>query len=337
MKKRLFITIVFSLCGFIYAEKYSASFPKENNYDDSCRIVNFETDEEGKIISISYDGENKNIIEYDGFLCKKYEKYLQRINIHKDEKLEVIYNNRKYVYENTIMYVYFHNVDGIPNDTLIESKYTYSKENEKYIIKKYVSGLSEEGYNFYSFECEYRINGLIQSSNNEIINKQNFFILSSLNKALIPMLFSSFSLDVEFKSYSASSELREGKVLYKADNLKHIDGLPWIPAEKHNCKLYIETNVRDDLVLAIYSGYQSKEKPYLFKQNARPKKLLIKNTLTEHSQEVFLEDITERQIIYWKDLFEDEGEIVKLEISILEEYPGTKYNDICIQSIVPET
>ena len=72
-------------------------------------------------------------------------------------------------------------------------------------------------------------------------------------------------------------------------------------------------------------------KPYLYKQNSRPKKIRL-TAESLFSIEVDLIDTPNFQTIIFPVRLKNE--ILKLEI--LEVYPGTKYEDTCINAILFE-
>ena len=97
-------------------------------------------------------------------------------------------------------------------------------------------------------------------------------------------------------------------------------------------KIYITTFGSS---LFLLNGFYSYEKPYLWRQNSRVKK--IKITVKTHPEfsplEVELEDTSLLQWIklpeeYWRN--QDE----KIEIEILQVYEGSKYQDTCINGII---
>ena len=87
--------------------------------------------------------------------------------------------------------------------------------------------------------------------------------------------------------------------------------------------------------LAFYNGFQSENRPDLYKANSRAKKIRIKNLETGSSKDFSLKDSMEMQIISLLDLNIWSNVNTNLEITILEVYPGEKYKDLCIQAIIP--
>ena len=140
-----------------------------------------------------------------------------------------------------------------------------------------------------------------------------------------------------YTSYTASSFLVERTAVYGADNLESEQGLPWASANGYgiNDTIQIKTLGHNKLQLALYNGFQSKERPDLYKANSRVKRIKIKNLETGTSSEFLLKDTSEKQIIYLNSLDITEKKYTTLEITILEVYPGDKYTDLCIQAIIP--
>ena len=138
-------------------------------------------------------------------------------------------------------------------------------------------------------------------------------------------------------SYTASSFLVEGKTVYGAANLSSKDGLPWASANGYgiNDTIQITTPTYNGLQLAFYNGFQSENRPDLYKANSRAKKIRIKNLETGSSKDFTLKDSMEMQLISLLDLNIWSNVNTNLEITILEVYPGEKYKDLCIQAIIP--
>lgn len=79
--------------------------------------------------------------------------------------------------------------------------------------------------------------------------------------------------------------------------------------------------------LVIVNGFVNAEKPYLFFQNARAKKILIKTK--SFSFEAELEDTGNFQLIKLPNKINESD----ISIKILSSYEGTKYSDIVISGI----
>lgn len=153
---------------------------------------------------------------------------------------------------------------------------------------------------------------------------------------VIALLFMTFFCYAKSNiSYSASSYLQEADIVYSPDNLKNIRGLPW--ASKSGFGLHETITIsnldKKDKYLIFYNGYQSKEKPYLYKDNSRLKTGKIFNSKGRFLNFNF-EDTSKYQIIDISELLDDTIEST-ISIEIVDIYPGEKYKDLCIQAIIP--
>lgn len=152
-------------------------------------------------------------------------------------------------------------------------------------------------------------------------------------------------------NYRSSSHLTEGTVVYSVENLS-FDHLitPWVEGVPGNgigeyIEIYENSYLPGDKYLMIMNGYFSTDKPYLYKQNNRIKTIKItglhskKEKILEvldtpHPQTVdisFLEMID--KAVDW-----DTEPIQVLEdfrITIMDIYKGTKYDDTCINCLMP--
>lgn len=81
--------------------------------------------------------------------------------------------------------------------------------------------------------------------------------------------------------------------------------------------------------LHISIGFVSYERPYLYEENSRPRKLNI-SVAGKFSFTADLVDTPNFQTINLPQTFGRNDELV---IEILEVYPGTKYEDTCINNI----
>jgi hypothetical protein len=133
---------------------------------------------------------------------------------------------------------------------------------------------------------------------------------------------------------SASSYLQENNFSYLPNNLSidYKTDNPWVEGVDGlgiNEKIYFEKRYVSNGSMHISIGYVSYNKPYLYNQNSRPKriKLSVENKFsiiadlkdTPHYQEIkFPSDITMDDILI---------------LEILDVYPGTKYEDTCINTI----
>jgi hypothetical protein len=135
-------------------------------------------------------------------------------------------------------------------------------------------------------------------------------------------------------SISASSYLQESNISYSPGNLSvgYKTDNPWAEGVNGygiNEKIYFKERTLMNGAMHISIGYVSYNKPYLYNQNSRPKKikLSVENKFsiiadlkdTPHYQEIrFPSDITMDDILI---------------LEILDVYPGTKYEDTCINTV----
>lgn len=149
--------------------------------------------------------------------------------------------------------------------------------------------------------------------------------------------------------YTASSELientKKGVVHYKADNLGKF---AYAPADKYESlswnfeakpwavsgngigeKITLKTETLFEY-LDILNGYVDLKKMDLYKKNSRAKCLKIVDKLNNYEYMFYLEDAVEFQKL---NLRKKTNEV---EITVLEVYPGEKWEDLCITGIVPD-
>ena len=148
------------------------------------------------------------------------------------------------------------------------------------------------------------------------------------------------------ESIYATKEVIEGEVKYAAENIvsRKIDEVWAAPNNGINESIIINQSAYDDDnvskknydgedILMIYSGFISYTKPYLYKDNARPKK--IKVTLSKSQKKILneyifdLKDTPHPQSLRFKESLNHK--IIML--TILDVYKGEKYSDVCISKI----
>jgi hypothetical protein len=138
---------------------------------------------------------------------------------------------------------------------------------------------------------------------------------------------------------SASSVLQEENTVYSTDNLDERIGICWaLNGNGIGEKLIFEhdTDTKGGRSpsfshLYISTGFVSIEKPHLWRENARPRKIRISEE-GENPCIVELDDTPHLQLIderSWSPPHDKKD----LWIEILEVYPGTKYTDTCVNYI----
>jgi hypothetical protein len=142
------------------------------------------------------------------------------------------------------------------------------------------------------------------------------------------------------KDIKASSSLMENGKLYSPNQINSRLEQVWAEGEKGQGigeKLFINppylTAQLGCTSIHISIGFVSFEKPYLYEENSRPKKLNI-SVANKFSFTVDLQDTPDFQTIKFPQTL---GENDILVIEILDIYPGTKYEDTCINSILYDT
>ncbi|HOF00791.1 MAG TPA: hypothetical protein PK385_01335 [Spirochaetota bacterium] len=146
----------------------------------------------------------------------------------------------------------------------------------------------------------------------------------------------------------ATNEVVEGKTTYSVENLfsgKDFTGCFAMPNNGKGEKVVFDSSKDgmtqespilgdgDVQVLILISGFINYERPHLYKDNSRPKKIKFaihnphnKTTITK----VFdLKDTPQPQVLKFDRVLR--GNIITMEI--LEVYPGEKYNDVCISKL----
>ncbi|MCL1813750.1 MAG: hypothetical protein FWG29_09550 [Treponema sp.] len=135
------------------------------------------------------------------------------------------------------------------------------------------------------------------------------------------------------KWITASSTLVEGNTRYSADKMGIKIGECWVEGEK-GTGIGVKLTVKfvQGKNLTVSNGFVSFAKPNLYKENARIKTFRITNEAGK-SEVVTLKDTPHFQVINSSLItYSVEGSTYTLEI--LDVYPGTKYEDTCINSML---
>lgn len=137
------------------------------------------------------------------------------------------------------------------------------------------------------------------------------------------------------KSITASSSFIENGKPYSPDQINTRLGQAWVEGvngQGIHEKLFINTQL-GCTALHISTGFISYEKPYLYKENSRPKKLNV-SVAKKFSFTIDILDTPNFQTINLPQALEANDILV---IEILDVYPGTKYEDTCINCILYDT
>ena len=89
--------------------------------------------------------------------------------------------------------------------------------------------------------------------------------------------------------------------------------------------------MKNDKYLLIINGYISFQKPYLYEQNARIKKIKITGLQSNRTEILEVLDTPHPQSVDISFLNDTEG----FSVEIVDVYPGTKYEDTCIHYLTP--
>ena len=175
----------------------------------------------------------------------------------------------------------------------------------------------------------------------QITNKKNYLILLSGENLIVystndskPIFngVSKGSTELYFFPIEvvASSELVEGNKIYNANNISNLNlDEPWIEGVKGygiGETITFSCNAEE---MIVCTGYISIKKSYLWLQNSRTKSLKITFKKSGTSISYNLMDSPNPQRITFGFIYSGE-----IQITILDVYPGTKYDDTCIHSIM---
>ena len=134
------------------------------------------------------------------------------------------------------------------------------------------------------------------------------------------------------RNISASSELVENGYVYSAKNLGNFNLTePWVEGVPGNGEGEYITLPGNCTYIYLFNGYISYSKPYLYERNSRIKKIKI-TTNIDNDSKVFIFNVFDTPNPQKFDLGERVTNDIKLEI--LEVYPGTKYQDTCMNALL---
>lgn len=287
MKRNFFITILFFLFSIIFAENFTA------------------------------DGKNNEIINKQNFLL--------------DGKYRFIVNTglgRIDLEGNKIIY--------IPCIADLDTKI------DNYSVKRF--------YGMTFLKLDKRIpkeytEDYLYKGNKGIITDDKFLLLAGKNVGTNEILLfattkgfdkhypcTETSISERTQSYKdCTSELVEKDKEYSVNNLCNLAvDTPWVEAVKGDGIGEGFTLINDHnkkfTTLLIMNGYISYEKPYLYKQNNRVKKIKVTGLKSKKSQVIDILDTPHPQTvdISFISAFDD------IRVEIVDVYKGTKYDDTCL-------
>lgn len=354
MKKRqlVFVLVLFLLGQFVFAQSTIMisypTFPAE-----WCKLyekIGLNFDGQGRISSLEKDGNVICSVSYE----KK--KIVANRNDGKTFDVNSLYDIKKKDNSYVINYVNGRFYWSIENGTFVNydtktdeilSFFLYSLVDSTYLISYYkaLDYADKLGYaiNKMCYACEGMLNDYkcpkdlvnsIKSKKSDInISNAKILLLNNL-QFMIPLLLSDDDFVSSPVSYTASSELKENGVLYKAENLQTTDGLPWISANKNGIgdKISIILPAAQGTKFSFINGSSD---ALAYKDYARAHAVKIKNVETGFSKVILLEDTADPQVFSFEDIWMFIDLYKTLEITIESVYPGEKYENLCIQSIIP--
>ena len=241
-----------------------------------------------------------------------------------------------FLFSQGITYVAYRNKENI------QWKLEYEKQNrgfKVYFSSQMGSIKNLRNYDRYTENVDIATDRLYCSDMS--LNIINHIILETYSRKLAEVLFPLVFLEAPFQDnywyYTASSFLKEPHATYLPENLAVVEGLPWASGKGFGIRdiITIRMPVHSQKTIMFYNGFQSAEKSYLFTQNSRAKKIRIAYKELGTEKEVMLADTPKAQPIDISDILRNTGETATMEIEILDVYPGEKYNDLCIQAIIP--
>jgi hypothetical protein len=141
---------------------------------------------------------------------------------------------------------------------------------------------------------------------------------------------------------SANTELRENNIIYKIDNIYNILTLvPWVEGVLgsgigERIRIEVEPGRRRDgwayiRSLAVSNGFVDYKRPHLYENNNRLKKIRVHNIGYDEYRDFNLDDTPNIQSLPLG--FNNSAYII--EIEILEVYKGTRWDDTCVNFIIP--
>lgn len=201
--------------------------------------------------------------------------------------------------------------------------------------------------------ARFRTTGIIDRTEiitNSIKDLINYFIIfeydKTLLKAMIPLLFySNEEIDNKIPSlydkgsceYLSTAYLIENGIHYSPKNLSTLEGLPWASADGYGINDTITINIYNNSLtsLLIQNGFLEKEKPHLFLNNSRVKTIKVRNNELNIEKDFELWDQKAPQIINLSKFIDSSAAINVLDIIILDVFKGSKYQDLCINALIP--
>lgn len=176
---------------------------------------------------------------------------------------------------------------------------------------------------------------------------ENFMFLTlynAQNKLVYEIFGWKYTLDAGRSGFpKANSELRERDIVYKAENLVDVDNLvPWVEGVNGSgigqkiTLLLLGNSNPCWFGLLVSNGFVDYNRPYLFADNNRVKKIRVHYGNLGKYTDFDLLDISNYQYLEFPYGYEDywgEIEFSFITIEILEVYKGNRWDDTCINLI----
>lgn len=137
---------------------------------------------------------------------------------------------------------------------------------------------------------------------------------------------------VNIKSIKASSSLKEKDIVYGPENLLKMElDAPWVEGkEGDGIDEYLEVKISDATGFYILNGFLSWDKPALFKNNNRVKKIEVRGMKSGKVLNLELQDMPDPQFVSLEGFKKNES----VRIIIKDVYKGKKYSDTCIGGLI---
>ncbi len=194
-----------------------------------------------------------------------------------------------------------------------------------------------ENYFYYKKDVETNdkmllLAGLIKNENNR--NKEKVLMFSTtkgFDKDSYPFIWPMDSFEISPQYIDCSSYLTEKTKSYPIENLSNcMVDTPWVEGVdgdgiKEGFTMIDRLN-RYYPYLLIMNGYISYEKPYLYKQNNRVKKIKVTGLKSGKSAILNVLDTPHPQTVDISFITEPED----IRVEIADVYKGTKYDDTCL-------
>lgn len=367
MIKLLPLIILASVDFYGYTETCQVDVPRFSHFDmDGYTRYYIELDEQKRITCIKSDDGSGTVhtdmvASYvDGYIHKTTWSYVD--NVKKEREIDIRqglaeryqieasggnvsminhWNDDVYDFSNGILYVKWSGTDP--------HRYEFADEGNCYGVsfcenpyKDKQTGLVR--YDCFAWEARAVLEKTSIHSDDMSVIMGNIFAIEGTGREsyfsyiLFPFIITDNPCVYTFDEYEASSHLVENNVSYGAQNLATEEGIPWASQNGRGVgdSITIKADIRSDLLIAVRNGFQNNSKPYLYGENSRVKRMRVSYKERGTSGEFLLEDVPDIQVLDIKDIIGDYGENDEtLTLEILDVYQGSKYDDLCIQSVLP--